>query len=72
MLSAVPRIHDPVSVEIHDLRALLFWASLGISRSTGGSYADAGDRPGDYGIISDLAWRIGFSLPVAPVFKEKP
>lgn len=36
----------------HDLRALLFWAAVGLSKSQGGSYQDAAETDGDPGIIN--------------------
>jgi len=58
-----------ISVQIHDLRALLHWAAIGVSMNTCGSYADAAEEPHDSGIINEYANRIHFSVSVRPVFK---
>ena len=51
----------------HDLKALLFWASIGIERSVSGSYRDA---EGEGGIVDSYARGINYSIP-APYFRER-
>jgi hypothetical protein len=51
----------------HDLRALLFWASVGISVSKSGGYRDA---EGEGGIVATYARDIKFSLSRRPIFKR--
>ncbi len=56
-----------VAVLKHDLRAILFWAAVGLSNSNSGSYRDA---EGEHGIVDSYAKSIKFALPVRPCFKE--
>ena len=63
---------DTVPVTRHDLRALLHWATVGVSQSNGGSYEnDVEEREGDQGIIRSYADHIKFILPAVPKFKEQ-
>lgn len=55
-------------ISYFDLRALLFWASVGISKSQSGSYKEAAIRPGDVGIVKSYAEHINFPLPCKPQF----
>lgn len=58
-------------IVVHDLRALLHWAAIGVSMNVGGSYAnEISQREGDPGIIKSTADHIKFHLPCKPVFKE--
>lgn len=59
---------DNVPVARHDLRALLFWASVGMSKSKGGAYADIEESRGDPGILLSYAQHIKFNLPYKPKF----
>lgn len=54
-----------VAVLKHDLRALLFWAHVGITNSKSGSYQDAA---GEHGIVHSYAESIGFKMD-PPEFK---
>jgi hypothetical protein len=61
----------PFGISYYDLRALLFWASIGISKSKSGSYPDAATHPGDLGIVQELADHIKFTLPMKPKFGSR-
>ena len=64
--------HRTVPITVHDLRALLHWATVGVRLSEGGSYADEiVQSDSDPGIIRDYAQRIKFQLPGRPVFKQE-
>lgn len=58
-----------VPVLICDLRALLFWASVGVYESCGGSYQDVIETEGDMGILNSYAEQIKFKLPYPPHFR---
>jgi hypothetical protein len=60
----------PFKLSYHDLRALLFWASVGIANSITGSYREAAMQPGDLGIVQSYAEHIKFTLPRKPKFKN--
>lgn len=68
------RTHDKgltsIPVFVCDLRALLFWASVGVHNSFSGSYRAIAERPGDIGILRRYADRIHFPLPFAARFRE--
>lgn len=49
-------------VTTHDLRALLFWAAVGVRQSTGGSYLDI-----DH-ILESYAEAIGFKFDKPPTW----
>ncbi len=51
-----------VPVNIHDLRVLLFWASVGVKNSMAGSYRDALERDDDPGVIRSYAEHIKFFI----------
>ena len=55
---------SPVEIGKYELRALLFWAVVGLTKSAGGAYVDAAD------IVRRLAKRIDFVLPVKPAFRQ--
>ena len=57
-----------IKIHKHDLRALLFWASVGVSKSQGGGYRDAAENDGDPGIVASWAECLKFRLPVRPRF----
>ncbi len=63
--------HKTMPITLHDLRALLHWATVGVAGHRGGSYANEIEaREGDPGIIQSYANDIGFKLPFRPVFKK--
>lgn len=68
MTPKTPREPKEVKLSAHEARGLLYWATIGISRSVGGSYADCTERKGDMGIVNSIARQIGFSLPRRPTF----
>lgn len=47
----------------HDLRALLFWAHIGMRKSRGGQYEDALDH-----ILETYAETVGFKFDSKPEF----
>jgi hypothetical protein len=51
---------EVTEIIVHDLRALLFWATVGIRQSTAGSYQDIKD------IIESYACDIDFKLDKDP------
>jgi len=57
--TASPNITEIVT---SDLRALLFWASIGIAKSQGGSYQEICN------ILAQYSEDIGFKLPYKPEF----
>ena len=60
-----------ITISKHDLRVLLFWASIGVSKTVGGSYQEAADgADGSNGTIRMLATEIEYQLPVVPMFKR--
>ena len=59
----------PGGISYHDMRALLFWASVGISKSQGGSYPDAADHEGCIGLVRSCAEHIKFPLSFTPLFR---
>ena len=68
MAPASPK-HKEVRVYIErvyltDLRALLFWATIGVSKAKGGTYQT---RIGN--IIEHYATELNFKLPCKPEFK---
>ena len=63
------RLHDVVHVTIHNLRALLFWATIGVSKSEGGQYADIEESESNPGILKSNADHIGYKLPKKPRFR---
>jgi len=63
------RLQDVMQVTIHDLRALLFWATIGVSKSEGGQYADIEESEGDPGILKSIADPIGYKLSRKPRFR---
>lgn len=69
-MSEEPRGKNKEQVEISskDLKALLFWATVGVSKSHGGSYEDEVEN-----IIQSYADYLGFKyqLPNPPKFMKK-
>lgn len=59
---------EDVQIYKHDLRALLFWAAVGLSKSQGGRYQDAAETDGDPGIVNSWAEYLKFRLPARPRF----
>jgi hypothetical protein len=57
-------------IEIAELRALLFWAAVGVSQSRGGSYQSVASNDDYGGTIERLAEEIRFRLPYKPRFKD--
>ena len=55
------RIESNIEVVASDLRALLFWATIGVSASRSGSYRDI------INILESYAAHIKFNLPRKPV-----
>lgn len=55
------RIESNIEVVASDLRALLFWATIGVSESRSGSYRDI------INILESYAAHIKFALPRKPV-----
>jgi hypothetical protein len=49
-------------VTTHDLRALLFWSSIGMRHSVGGSYLDIDN------ILESYAEHIGFKFDKKPIW----
>ena len=50
---------------VSDLRALLFWATIGISKTKGGAYQDTIED-----IIESYAKHFEYQLPRPPKFKD--
>jgi hypothetical protein len=63
------RVPVPGGICYYDLRALLYWACVGVRSSAGGAYQDIEEREGDPGIIRSFADQIGFVLPHKPKFR---
>lgn len=61
----------PLHLTYYELRALLFWATVGVRKSEGGSYYEAAENEGDEGVINSIANGIKFKLPAAPRFKGR-
>jgi len=59
----------PATMTPYEARALCFWAAVGISKSTSGSYHDAAQSEGDPGIVRTWADLLKLNLPIAPKFK---
>jgi hypothetical protein len=57
------RAAEPVVIDVHDLRALLFWATFGVRHAAGGQYS--GDIES---IITNHARASRFKLDQPPVF----
>lgn len=55
-----------IQVITGDLRALLFWSAIGVSRCRGGAYEEEIAN-----IIEDYANNLAFELPVSPNFKQE-
>ena len=62
----------PYPLSYYELRALVFWAAVGIANSVGGSYSCAAESDGDQGIVNSIARQMKFQLPCKPIFKERP
>ena len=68
------KVNGPIEIDARDLRALLFWASVGVSKSVTGSHREASDYIEDHcirpGVISRFARKIGYKLSYRPIFRE--
>lgn len=60
-------IREEMDISAHDLRALLFWASIGVRDHVGGSYQQSIER-----IIRHHAKALSYPLTFQPIFKKKP
>ena len=53
----------PGGILYRDLRALLFWASIGVAKSKSGQYPEIEERAGDPGVLVSYSEHIGYKLP---------
>ena len=61
------KVKDITEIVTSDLRALLWWATVGMRSAVGGSYENEVDD-----ILESYAKAIGFKLPGKPKFRNAP
>lgn len=64
-------INEEITILKQDLKMILFWASVGVSQSKGGTYGErrgANDSIGD--VLNSCAESINYKLPFGAKFKK--